>query len=45
LNATHWNRRKAAALLNIEYKTLLYRMKKLGIDGDSEDLLAELKQA
>jgi two-component system, NtrC family, response regulator AtoC len=32
LNAAHWNRRTAAALLNTDYKALLYRMKKLGID-------------
>jgi transcriptional regulator with GAF, ATPase, and Fis domain len=31
LNATLWNRRQAAELLNIEYKALLYRMKRLGI--------------
>lgn len=35
LNYTRWNRRKAAALLNINYKALLYRMRKLGIDGGS----------
>jgi len=33
LDSTRWNRKKAAVLLNMEYKTLLYRMKKLGIDG------------
>jgi two-component system, NtrC family, response regulator AtoC len=32
LNATHWNRTQAAALLNIEYKALLYKMKRLGIE-------------
>jgi two-component system response regulator AtoC len=32
LNATHWNRKQAAAQLKIEYKALLYKMKKLGID-------------
>jgi two-component system, NtrC family, response regulator AtoC len=31
LNATHWNRKKAAALLNIDYKAFLYKMKKLGL--------------
>jgi two-component system response regulator AtoC len=30
---SHWNRKRAAALLNIEYKALLYKMKKLGIDA------------
>ncbi len=33
LNATLWNRKQAAKLLKIDYKALLYRMKKLGI-GD-----------
>ena len=32
LNSTRWNRKRAAALLNIDYKALLYKMKKLGID-------------
>ena len=32
LNSTRWNRKQAAALLNIDYKALLYKMKKLGID-------------
>src|SRR5207344_767010 len=31
LQATHWNRKQAAALLNLDYKALLYKMKKLGI--------------
>ena len=31
LNASLWNRKEAAARLNIEYKALLYKMKKLGI--------------
>jgi DNA-binding NtrC family response regulator len=31
LNATLWNRKQAAKLLNIDYKALLYKMKKLGI--------------
>jgi DNA-binding NtrC family response regulator len=33
LNARQWNRKQAAALLNVDYKALLYKMKKLGI-GD-----------
>jgi DNA-binding NtrC family response regulator len=33
LNQTHWNRRRAAEILNIDYKGLLYRMKKLRIGG------------
>jgi DNA-binding NtrC family response regulator len=32
LNSTRWNRKRAANLLNIDYKALLYKMKKLGID-------------
>jgi two-component system response regulator AtoC len=32
LNSTRWNRKRAASLLNIDYKALLYKMKKLGID-------------
>ena len=31
LNTTLWNRKQAACLLNIDYKALLYKMKKLGI--------------
>jgi two-component system response regulator AtoC len=38
LNTTHWNRKKAAALLKIDYKALLYKMKKLGLDGASPAL-------
>ena len=32
LNATHWNRKQAAVLLKIDYKALLYKMKKLGLE-------------
>jgi two-component system response regulator AtoC len=32
LESTHWNRKKAAILLKIDYKALLYKMKKLDID-------------
>lgn len=32
LNATRWNRREAALMLKIDYKGLLYKIKKLGID-------------
>jgi two-component system response regulator AtoC len=31
LKTTQWNRKQAAMLLNTEYKTFLYKMKKLGI--------------
>lgn len=37
LSTTRWNRKKAAAVLRIDYKALLYKMKKLGIDGNSPD--------
>jgi two-component system response regulator AtoC len=33
LASTHWNRKRAASLLRIDYKALLYKMKKLGIEG------------
>ena len=32
LNATRWNRKQASALLKIDYKALLYKMKKLGVE-------------
>ena len=32
LQSTRWNRKQAAARLNIEYKALLYKMKKLSIE-------------
>jgi two-component system response regulator AtoC len=32
LNSTRWNRKQAANLLKIDYKALLYKMKKLGIE-------------
>ncbi len=31
LDAALWNRKQAAAILKVDYKALLYRMKKLGI--------------
>jgi two-component system response regulator AtoC len=33
LQSTRWNRKEAAALLKIDYKALLYKMKKLDIEG------------
>ena len=33
LQTTRWNRKEAAALLKIDYKALLYKMKKLNIEG------------
>jgi len=35
LNSTSWNRKQAAALLRVDYKVLLYKMKKLGIEDDA----------
>lgn len=32
LESTHWNRKQASKLLKIDYKALLYKMKKLDID-------------
>jgi two-component system, NtrC family, response regulator AtoC len=32
LESTHWNRKQAARLLKLDYKALLYKMKKLAID-------------
>jgi two-component system response regulator AtoC len=33
LHNTHWNRKQAAQVLNIDYKGLLYKMRKLGINS------------
>jgi DNA-binding NtrC family response regulator len=33
LNTTRWNRRQAADLLKVDYKALLYKMKKLQINA------------
>jgi two-component system response regulator AtoC len=47
LKATHWNRKRAAERLGIDYKALLYKMKKLGIgperSGHSQSAVAERK--
>jgi len=32
LNSTRWNRKQAAALLKVDYKALLYKIKRLGIE-------------
>lgn len=44
LNSTRWNRKRAAALLKVDYKALLYKMKKLGIEGAGEGPAAEFSQ-
>jgi two-component system response regulator AtoC len=36
LESTRWNRKQAARQLGMDYKALLYRMKRLGIDGSRE---------
>jgi two-component system, NtrC family, response regulator AtoC len=38
LNRSLWNRKQAATLLDVDYKALLYKMKKLGI-GERQDSL------
>jgi DNA-binding NtrC family response regulator len=35
LEATRWNRKQAAALLEIDYKALLYKMKTLGVEDNT----------
>jgi transcriptional regulator with PAS, ATPase and Fis domain len=37
LESTHWNRKRAAQLLNIDYKALLYKMRKLSIGTSGSD--------
>ncbi len=37
LQATRWNRKQAALLLQIDYKALLYKMKKLGVEDQPND--------
>ena len=43
LNSTRWNRKRAARMLNIDYKALLYKMKKLGIDDTPAPFVAASK--
>ncbi|HUP04314.1 MAG TPA: sigma-54 dependent transcriptional regulator [Bryobacteraceae bacterium] len=38
LQASNWNRRRASALLQIDYKALLYKMKRLGIKKEKAPL-------
>ena len=40
LNSTRWNRKRAATMLKIDYKALLYKMKKLGIDDSNGSFAA-----
>jgi len=45
LNSTRWNRKQAAALLRIDYKALLYKMKKLGIEDKAVSFTPQLEHA
>ena len=36
LERTHWNRKRAARDLQISYKSLLYKIKQIGLDGTSK---------
>jgi two-component system response regulator AtoC len=38
LESTRWNRKHASTILEIDYKSLLYKMKKLGIDDNPTSL-------
>jgi two-component system response regulator AtoC len=40
LDASRWNRKQAARILRIDYKALLYKMRKLEIDQSANDLRA-----
>jgi two-component system response regulator AtoC len=40
LDATRWNRKQAARLLGVDYKALLYKMKKLGIGSPARSRTA-----
>jgi two-component system response regulator AtoC len=42
LRAAHWNRRRAAGILNIDYKALLYKLKKLGLEHVTAETSAAL---
>ena len=41
LESTRWNRKQAAVLLQIDYKALLYKLKKLGLEGKSSPFGAQ----
>jgi two-component system, NtrC family, response regulator AtoC len=45
LNSTRWNRKLAARILKIDYKSLLYKMKKLGLDDNPPSVLEPLVEA
>jgi two-component system response regulator AtoC len=43
LDSTRWNRKQAASILKIDYKSLLYKMRKLGIDDRPSSLSERFK--
>jgi two-component system, NtrC family, response regulator AtoC len=45
LASTRWNRKKAATVLKIDYKALLYKMKKLGIEDKMATMPPEADEA
>jgi two-component system, NtrC family, response regulator AtoC len=45
LHSTRWNRKHAAAVLNIDYKALLYKMKKLDLDSQSPNAGAARRES
>jgi two-component system response regulator AtoC len=45
LDATRWNRKQAASILKTDYKSLLYKMKKLGIDDNMPSVRREMSSA
>jgi two-component system response regulator AtoC len=45
LNCTRWNRKQAAAQLKIDYKALLYKMKKLNLEDNLISLPGPAKEA
>jgi two-component system response regulator AtoC len=42
LNSTRWNRKQAAVFLRIDYKALLYKMKKLGLEERTASFQAQV---
>ncbi len=45
LNSTRWNRKQAAAMLKIDYKALLYKMKKLSVEGKAAPVRMESERS
>jgi two-component system response regulator AtoC len=45
LASTRWNRKQAAALLRIDYKALLYKMKKLGLEHKPPQGIESVEEA